>query len=150
MTIFRFSLLLLCPLLSASVSSAAKDATNIDRVRECGNIDPFAVRKCVGARIDRKEQLMSRQFIQARKAVARGFARFGNNDNRTHPKYLDASQAAWKRYVENNCTVIAAYPGGSNSAISDREMYCYEEELDRRIRFLSQVARGTGVVDLVG
>ena len=93
---------------------------------------------------------MKRQFIKARKALAKGFARYGDNDNRTDPKYLDASQAAWKRYVENNCTVIAAYPGGSNSAISDREIYCYEDELDRRIKFLRDVTDGTGVVDMVG
>src|SRR4051812_27752730 len=110
MTIFRCSLLVLCLLLPAPVVPAAKDAPNIHPIAECGNIDPFAVRKCVAARVARKERQMSRQFIQARKALARGFARYGKNDIRTDPKYLDASQAAWKRYVDNNCTVIAAYP----------------------------------------
>jgi uncharacterized protein YecT (DUF1311 family) len=93
---------------------------------------------------------MSKQLESARKAVTRNFALHGANDLRTAPKYLDASQAAWKSYVRNNCTVIAAYGGGSNSAISNREMYCYEEELDRRIRFLRDVANGTEVVDLIG
>jgi uncharacterized protein YecT (DUF1311 family) len=140
----------LCLFLPASALPAAERAANIPRTDECGNIDPSAVRKCVGGRIDRKERLMSQQLIKAREAVARGFARHGNNDNRTDPRYLDASQEAWKRYVESNCTVIAAYPGGSNSAISDREMYCYEEELDRRLQFLRDVSEGTGPVDLVG
>jgi uncharacterized protein YecT (DUF1311 family) len=144
MIIFRFSVLLLCLFLPASVLSAVKGAPNIDRIGECGNVNPFAVRKCVSARIDRKERRMSRQFIEARKAVARGFARYGDNDNRTDPKFLDESQAAWKRYVKSNCTVIAAYFGGSNSAISDREMYCYEQELDRRMKFLRDAVDGTG------
>ena len=149
MTTSRFSLLLFCVFLPAA-SAVAKDAPNVHGTGECGNIDPFAVRKCVGARIDRKERLMSRQLISARRAVARNFARYGVNDIRTAPTYLDASQAAWKRYVEDNCTVIAAYGGGSNSAISDRKMHCYEEELDRRVRFLRDVTNGTGVVDLIG
>ena len=149
MTIFRFSLLLFCLFLAAS-ASAAEDAPNVHRIGECGNIDPSAVRKCVGARIDRKERLMSRQLVSARRAVARNFARYGVADIRIAPKYLDASQAAWKQYVENNCTVIGAYGGGSNSAISDRKMHCYEEELDRRVRFLRDLTKGTGVVDPIG
>jgi uncharacterized protein YecT (DUF1311 family) len=150
MTISRFSLLFLCLFTPGSMSAAVKHAPHTEGAGECGNIDPFAVRKCVGARIERKEQLMSRRLLQARKAVAQDFARYGKNDVRTDPKYLDASQATWKRYVENNCTVIAAYGGGSNSSISDREMYCYEQELDRRTQFLQDVANGTGAVDLVG
>jgi len=91
---------------------------------------------------------MRNQFVKARNAVAEGIRRYGSNDARTNPKYLDAAQAAWKRFVDNNCTVIAAYNGGSNSAISDREMHCYEGELDRRIRFLRDVANGTGLMEL--
>ena len=150
MTIFRFSLLLFCLFLPASASATSEDGPNVHRVAECANIDPFAVRKCVGARIDRKERLMSRQLVSARRAVAQNFARYGANDIRIAPKYLDASQAAWKQYVENNCTVIGAYGGGSNSAISDRKMHCYEEELDRRVRFLRDLTKGTGVVDPIG
>lgn len=55
------------------------------------------------------------------------------------PKYLDASQAAWKSYVDANCTVVAALGGGSNSAITDREGACYEKELDLRVAFLREV-----------
>lgn len=93
---------------------------------------------------------MQHQFAKARSAIAQRFRRYGSNDNRSDPKYLDASQAAWKRFVDSNCTVIAAYNGGSNSATSDRLMYCYEGELDRRIQFLRNVANGSGVMDLVG
>jgi uncharacterized protein YecT (DUF1311 family) len=147
MTTFRFSLLLACLVLPATAAHAGAAPPKPDRIGECGNIDPFAVRECVGTRIDRKEQLMKRQLIKARKAVARGFARYGDADNRSDPKFLDASQAAWKKFAENNCTVISAYSGGSNSAISDRIMHCYEEELDRRIRFLRDVTEGTGVLN---
>ena len=146
MTIFRFSLILSCLFLPAPLLFAAAAAPNVDRIGKCGNIDPSTQRKCVGARIDGKERLMKRQFIEARAAVAHGFALYGPNDIRTDPKYLDASQTSWKQYVENDCTVIAAYGGGSNSAISDRIMYCYEDELDRRIQFLRDVTDGTGPV----
>jgi uncharacterized protein YecT (DUF1311 family) len=114
----------------------------------CSSIDPFVVRKCVGERIEHKEHVMARQFAQARKAVGRNFALYGNNDNRTSPRFLEQSQTAWKRFVDSNCTVIAAYGGGSNSAISDRLMHCYESELDHRIQFLRDVAEGTGVVGI--
>jgi uncharacterized protein YecT (DUF1311 family) len=129
------------------ISPVTADARKGNHLGGCSNINPFAVRKCVGVRIERKERLMREQLIKARKAVARRFGRYGDNDNRSDPKFLDASQAAWKKFAENNCTVIAAYSGGSNSAISDRIMYCYEEELDRRIRFLRDVTEGTGVLN---
>ena len=116
----------------------------------CSGIDPFAMRKCVSSRIERKEQRMAQLFAQARRVVARNFARYGNNDRRTSPTFLEQSQTAWKHFVDSNCTVVAAYSGGSNSAISDRLMHCYEGELDRRILFLRDVAKGIGIVDLKG
>jgi hypothetical protein len=64
---------------------------------------------------------------------------YAHSDIRTGLKYLDESQAAWKSYVDANCTVVAALGGGSNSAISDREGACYEKELDLRIAFLREV-----------
>ena len=151
MTIFRFDLLGLAGLLLIPAGVTAGAASNSPTgPAGCSSIDPFAVRKCVAARIDRKERLMQHQFAKARSAIAQRFRRYGSNDNRSDPKYLDASQAAWKRFVDSNCTVIAAYNGGSNSATSDRLMYCYEGELDRRIQFLRNVANGSGVMDLVG
>jgi uncharacterized protein YecT (DUF1311 family) len=143
MTIFRFELFSCVSSLLLLVTASAA-ASEERRPAECSNIDPFAVRKGVGARIERKEQLMGQQFIKARKAVAQSFAHYGSNDSRTDPRFLDHSQAAWKRFVENNCTVIAAYGGGSNSAISDRLMYCYEGELDHRIEFLRGAAEASG------
>jgi uncharacterized protein YecT (DUF1311 family) len=148
MTISRFELVSLAGLfLLPTAVLAAAPSEKPAGPGSCGNINPFAVRKCVSTRIERKERLMRNQLVTARIAVTQRFRRYGRNDTRTDPKYLDASQAAWKRFVENNCTVIAAYNGGSNSAISDREMYCYEGELDRRIRFLRDVAQGTALME---
>ena len=131
--------------LAANVSVQAQGAPDA-----CSSIDPFAVRKCAGSRIERKEQQMAQLFAQARRVVARNFRRYGNYDRRTNPTFLEQSQTAWKRFVDSNCTVVAAYGGGSNSAISDRLLHCYEGELDRRIQFLRDVAKGTGIVDLKG
>jgi len=80
---------------------------------------------------------------RARSRVAEGFKKYGDWDDRTHPKFLEASQAEWRKFVDDNCTVIGAFGGGSNSAISDRIGDCYEEELDRRIDFLREVAEGS-------
>ena len=129
--------------LGSASTVQAQDATGA-----CSNINPGTVRKCMGSRIERKERLMVRLFAQARRSVARNFARYGSNDIRSDPKYLDASQIAWKQFVDHNCTVIAAYNGGSNSATSDRIANCYEEELDRRIEFLRSAANGTRVFGL--
>jgi uncharacterized protein YecT (DUF1311 family) len=131
-----------------AVGSAASRVQAQDSTGACSNIDPGVVRKCMDSRIQRKERLMARLFAQARTSIARNFARYGSNDNRGDPKFLDASQAAWKRLVDSNCTVIAAYNGGSNSATSDRIANCYERELDRRIEFLRSAANGTGVFGL--
>jgi uncharacterized protein YecT (DUF1311 family) len=109
-------------------------------VREpCANIDPWTERRCIGARVEKKEGLLAQAFVRARAVVAQGYALYGHSDIRTDPKYLDESQAAWKSYVDANCTVVAALGGGSNSAISDREGACYEKELDLRIAFLREV-----------
>jgi hypothetical protein len=115
----------------------AQDATGA-----CPSIDPFTVRKCVSARIDRKEAAMTKLFARARAAVARSYAHNRQFDTRTDPKILDRSQAEWRRSVMDNCTVTAAYGASSNSWISDRLANCYEEELGRRMRFLSDIASG--------
>jgi len=39
--------------------------------------------------------------------------------------------------------VQAAFGGGSNPSISDREMDCYEDALDKRIELLRQLADET-------
>jgi len=135
----RFSCLGLL-LLSTAAAAAASDQT---RPADCSNIDPFAVRKCVGARIERKERLLQATYKRAMQSVRKNFARYGQSDNRSNPVYLTRSQAAWKRYVDNDCKVRAAFGGGSNPSISDREMDCYEDALDKRIELLRQLADET-------
>lgn len=105
----------------------------------CSNIDPWTERTCISARIKKKEGLLAQAFVRARAVVAKGYVLYGHSDTRTDPKYLDESQAAWKSYVDANCTVVAALGGGSNSAISDRAGACYEKELDLRAEFLREV-----------
>jgi uncharacterized protein YecT (DUF1311 family) len=141
MTIFRFDLLgCAVLLLSAAPSVAAPDQAG---PTDCSSIDPFAVRKCVGARIERKELLLEATYKRAMQAVRKNFARYGQSDNRSNPVYLTRSQAAWKQYVDSDCKVQAAFGGGSNSSISDREMYCYEDAVDKRIELLRQLADET-------
>ncbi len=114
---------------------------------QCSSISPSEVRACVAARMQRKELLLKIVFESARKRVAESHAKYGSWDSRTAPAHLDRSQMAWSAYVEANCTVTAAFGGGSNSAISDRYESCFENELDRRIAFLRAVSDGTGSSD---
>ena len=116
-----------------------KSNAAVELGEHCANIDPSKERSCISARIENKESLLAQAFVRARAVVAQGYALYGHSDVRTDPKYLDESQAAWKSYVDANCTVVAALGGGSNSAISDREGACYEKELDLRIAFLREV-----------
>ncbi len=110
----------------------------------CSSINPSEARACVGVRIESKERILTDILSSARERVARSHAAYGRWDNRTAPRFLDRSQAAWRSYAEANCTVSAALGGGSNSAISDRLTACFEEELDRRIRMLRELADGAG------
>jgi len=132
----RFSCLGLL-LLSTAAAAAASDQT---RPADCSNIDPFAVRKCVGARIERKERLLQATYKRAMQSVRKNFARYGQWDERSDSAYLTRSQAAWKQYIDNDCKVQAAFGGGSNPSISDRQMDCYERALDQRVDFLRQLA----------
>lgn len=111
----------------------------------CSNIDPSTERDCFGRRIAGKEREMDRLYAGALAAVRTSHERYGSGDSRTSPDFLRRSQAAWRLFADGNCSVIAAYGGGSNSAISDREMDCYEAELDRRIAFLRELAEGSGI-----
>ncbi len=113
---------------------------------ECSNIDPMTQRRCVHARIERKEREMEALLAQARNAVARAHAarQPWQSDTRSDPAYLDHAQAAWRSFVDNNCTVVAGYLGGSNSSVSDLIAGCWEGELDNRIRFLRHLLEQTG------
>ncbi|AQR73159.1 hypothetical protein BXU08_05215 [Sphingomonas sp. LM7] len=90
-----------------------------------------------------KERTLALVYSQARAAVRRNFARYGREDNRSNPDHLVRSQASWKRFVADDCKVQAAFAGGSNPSISDRETGCYEDALDKRIEFLEQLANGS-------
>jgi uncharacterized protein YecT (DUF1311 family) len=145
MTIFRFSLFFTAVLMAPTgAHSKSVEASGPGRTESCGNIYPHAERTCVETRIASKERLMAKLLVRARNAVKLGFEQHGSFDSRTSPRFLDASQTEWKRFVDSNCTVIASYSGGSNSAISDRLADCYEKELDARIEFLREAAEGTG------
>jgi uncharacterized protein YecT (DUF1311 family) len=122
------------------LSTAAPAAATSDQTRpaDCSNIDPFAARKCVGARIER---LLQATYRRAMQSPRKNFARYGQLDKRSDSAYLTRSQAAWKQYVDNDCKVQAAFGGGSNPSISDRQMDCYERA--QRIDFLRQLADET-------
>jgi uncharacterized protein YecT (DUF1311 family) len=111
----------------------------------CSGSDPSSERACIGRRIAGKEREMGRLYARALTAVRASNRRHGQEDGRTGPDFLRRSQAAWRQFVDSNCTVRAAYGGGSNSSISDRETACREAELDGRIAFLRQLATGSGM-----
>jgi uncharacterized protein YecT (DUF1311 family) len=143
MTTFRFSLFL-------AFAFAPLIALHADPVRDekaltasCDNIDPFAERHCVSKRIAAKERLLEATYKRAMQSVRKNFARYGQWDRRSDPVYLTRSQSAWKQYVDNDCKVQAAFGGGSNPSISDRELECYEDALDKRLKVLRQLADET-------
>ena len=144
MTIFRFSLVLAFALASSiSPYSNAVWAAEPAPTASCLNIDPFAERQCASKRIAAKERLLQATYSRAMRSVRKNFARYGQSDNRSNPVYLTRSQGAWKQYVDNDCKVQAAFGGGSNRSISDREMDCYEDALEKRIELLRELADGT-------
>ena len=110
----------------------------------CSNIAPSTQRRCITARIERKERDLQSALARARAEVARRHQQHPSQDNRGDPAVFDRAQIAWRAFVESNCAIVATYPGGSNSAVSDRIAGCYESELDRRIRFLRDAADETG------
>jgi len=145
MTIFRFSAAvgIAAMTVASAICAPAISAAPTKTEQECGNINPQTVRSCLSRRIEAKEQHLGTVYTRALAAVADGFKKYGGFDNRTDPMFLRKSQAEWVRFVEDDCTVQAAFGGGSNSSISDRLTDCYEGELDRRIAFLEQLADGS-------
>jgi uncharacterized protein YecT (DUF1311 family) len=140
MTIFRCEFLALAALAAIPLTgAAARQSADIS----CGNIDPGVERACVDRRVEAKQRRLAAVYSQALAAVRRNFARYGREDNRSNPEYLVRSQAAWKQLVANDCKVRAAFGGGSNASISDRETNCHEAALDKRIEFLEQLADGS-------
>jgi hypothetical protein len=142
MTTFR------CELLAATLAAAAGFAAPTSAQiwpdpKACGNIDPSTQRECISRRIAAKERELDRLYLAALTSVRAGFAKWGQNDNRMHPRYFMQAQTDWKRFVRSNCTATSAFGGGSNSSISDRYGACYEHQLDQRIELFKQVAEGT-------
>jgi uncharacterized protein YecT (DUF1311 family) len=140
MTIFRYSLAAsLVPLAGfCCAASAAQGAAQ--KVDACSNINPMVQRRCVGQRIERKDRVLAKVYPTALAAVGRSFAKYGRSDIRTHPKHLRQSHAAWGAFVKNDCAVRSAFGGGSNMAIEDRYLDCYEGELDKRLDFLRKLS----------
>ena len=149
MTTFRFNgavgLLLVALALPAQAQPTAAGGTSVklEDCTEAGKDGAIAEYECVDRNIERKEQLMAdavrkaRRFLEERERTVTWM-----KDDRRQPVFLDRSQAAWDKYVEQNCTVIAGASGGSNAWVTRYELDCYSEELDRRIKFLEDLAAG--------
>lgn len=97
--------------------------------------------QCVDRNNRRKEEQMDRLYSEALARVRKREANAAP-DMRRDPAHLQKSQAAWKRYVDENCTVVAGLMGGAGGWVSRMWSDCYSQELDNRIMFLGQVAAG--------
>ena len=111
-------------------------------------IDPFLEDRCHNAFVARQEAWLDQALAGARRYLVRrqrettGAGAVAMEDQRRDPAYLDRSQAAWREYVEQDCTVRAGLLWGGNVWVSRGERSCYLEELERRIAFLESVASG--------
>ena len=121
---------------------AQPSASGVPANDQCNSISPSVVRACVERRIQAKERRLAALYPRALAQVRRGFAKWGRNDNRLHPRIFEQAHRDWSRFVDSNCIATAAFGGGSNSSISDRETYCREQELDRRIELYRRMANG--------
>jgi uncharacterized protein YecT (DUF1311 family) len=110
---------------------------------DCSNISPIEQRQCISRRMDAKERTLERLYPKALASVKAGFAKWGSGDIRMNPIHFVRAHRDWRRFVDSNCTALAAFGGGSNSSISDREAECHERELDQRIALYRQLANGT-------
>ena len=127
----------------AMVCACPAAAQNEQPVDTCGNIDPASESQCISRRVEQKERRLTGIYPKALASVRSSFRKYGNEDNRTDPKYLEQSQARWKLFIESDCAVQAAFGGGSNPSISRRELVCHEDALDARIKLLDQLADGS-------
>ncbi len=111
-------------------------------------IDPFHGDGCYEREVDRQERRLEQRVVQTRDYLARrqretdAPGALAMSDNRRDPLYLDRSQAAWRQYVDADCTVRAGLLWGGNVWISRGIRNCYLDELDRRIRFLESIVAG--------
>ena len=146
MTIFRCELLGAMAVLVPAFAAAAAPAVEAEATpaETCRRIDPSAERACIGERVERKVRTMRAIYPRAVARLRENYSRSGDRDNRTAPRFLVRAQKEWERFVDDNCTVTGSFGGGSNSSISDRIQDCYEQELDRRIAYLGDLAEGVG------
>jgi uncharacterized protein YecT (DUF1311 family) len=150
MTIFRFSvglLYLICAAHTVAAAPVAEPASPERRLEDCtpfAKEGPIAEYECVDRNNGRKEKRLEEASERARRSVEKRETELNSymEDARRNPIYLDWAQAAWKQYAEQNCTVTAGALGGSNAWITRYWLDCYSEELDRRIKFLEELADG--------
>jgi len=128
--------------------SGSSAATRELRACLAGGIDPFHDDRCYKWHVKRREMRLERVLVQTRQYLARRERETSRPgalamaDVRRSPAYLDRSQAAWREYVEQDCTMRAGLLAGASVWISRETRSCYLEELDRRIRFLESIASG--------
>jgi uncharacterized protein YecT (DUF1311 family) len=108
--------------------------------------DDFARDECIGRNMDRQEARLERAFVAARSFIATRDTSGMMDDERRSAAYLERSQAAWRQFVDHDCTVRAGLTGGGNIWVSRYWAVCYSAEMDRRIDFLETVASGNFVL----
>ena len=131
-------------LLNAPMQAPAQHAPGVwPSPRECSNISPNELRRCIGRRVDAKQRTLGQLYPRALAAVQSRFAKWGRNDTRLKPRYFVNAHREWRQFVDSNCTAVGAFGGGSSSSISDRISQCRERAIDERIQFYRQLADGT-------
>ena len=112
------------------------------------SIGPFAQDRCHDRQVELQEArldralLATRRYLASREQQTSGPEAPAMEDRRRDPAYLDRSQAAWRDFVQQNCTLQAGLLWGANVWVSRGVRSCYLEELERRIRFLESIASG--------
>ena len=132
-----------------SPAHAAETEASGQTLQDClaAGLDPFHDDECYSAHLERQEERLKRAFGGARQYMAnrhRETSRpeYALQDTRRDPAYLDRSQAAWRKFVEEDCAVRAGILWGANIWVSRGERDCYLGELQRRIIFLESIASG--------
>ena len=133
---------------ASAASSLAQDQSESLATCLARGIDPFHGDRCYERHLQRQEARLARALVGTRDYLARrqresdSPAALAMSDNRRDPLYLDRSQAAWREYVDQDCTVRAGLQWGSNVWISRGIRDCYLHELERRISFLESIVTG--------
>ena len=129
-------------------SSLAQDRSESLEACLARGIDPFHGDRCYERHLERQEARLARALVETRHYLARRQRESDSpdalamSDNRRDPLFLDRSQAAWREYVDQDCTLRAGLQWGGNIWISRGIRDCYLDELERRISFLESIAAG--------